>query len=116
MVTERVTPLRIDGREFHQVGLPYHWGVGSAALVSGDSANARCGVTLDANVHIQESKVASCDVQPGRRPTGPALLRYVEQYRRQAGITLATGNVLRTPSGADAVADAGAAVAAGEGD
>ena len=28
MVTERVTPLTIDGKPFHQIGLPYHWGVG----------------------------------------------------------------------------------------
>ena len=101
MVTERVTPLRIGGREFHQVGLPYHWGVGTAALVSGDSANDLFGVTLDPNVHIQESKVASCDVRPGRRPTGPALLRYVEAYRRRAGITEQTGNTMRTPPDPD---------------
>jgi formate dehydrogenase major subunit len=97
LVTERVTPLRIRGQEFHQVGLPYHWGVGTAALTSGDSANDLFGLTLDPNVHIQESKVASCDVQPGRRPTGPALLRYVEDYRRRAGITVQTGNTMRTP-------------------
>ena len=30
----------------------------------------RTGLALDPNVHIQESKVASCDIQPGRRPTG----------------------------------------------
>jgi len=48
-------------------------------------------------VHIQESKVASCDIRPGRRPTGPELLEYVAEYRRRAGITLETGNVQRTP-------------------
>ncbi len=100
-----MTPLRIGGQEFHQVGLPYHWGVGSAALVSGDSANDLFGVTLDPNVHIQESKVASCDVQPGRRPTGPALLRYVRAYRRRAGITEQTGNTMRTPIVAETEAD-----------
>ena len=76
----------------HQIGLPYHWGVGGDALVSGDSANDLFGVTLDPNVHIQESKVGSCDIQPGRRPTGPALLRFVEEYRSRAGITVETGN------------------------
>jgi formate dehydrogenase major subunit len=54
-------------------------------------------VTLDPNVHIQESKVASCDIQPGRRPTGPALLDYVREYHRRAGITIDTGNDQRTP-------------------
>ena len=87
----------VAGKVIHQVGLPYHWGVGGDALTSGDSANDLFGLALDANVHIQESKVASCDIQPGRRPTGPALLRYVEEYRSRAGITVETGNLRRTP-------------------
>ena len=81
----------------HQVGLPYHWGVGGAALVTGDSANDLFGVTLDPNVHIQESKVASCDIRPGRRPTGPGVRRLVEDYCARAGITVDTGNAQRTP-------------------
>jgi len=89
--------LRVGGRTIHQVGLPYHWGVGTGALTTGDSANDLFGLSLDANVHIQESKVASCDIQPGRRPTGPALLRYVADYRERAGVTVATGNVRMTP-------------------
>ena len=97
LVTDRMVPLNVGGRVLHQVGLPYHWGVGGSALTTGDSANDLFGVTLDPNVHIQESKVASCDIQPGRRPTGPALLRYVEAYRSRAGITVETGNELRTP-------------------
>ncbi len=92
LVTERMTPLTVDGHVIHQVGLPYHWGVGKEALVSGDSANDLLGLAVDPNVHIQESKVGSCDIQPGRRPTGPALLRYVEDYRSRAGITVDTGN------------------------
>ena len=92
LVTERMTPLSVGGGVVHQVGLPYHWGVGSEAFVSGDSANDLVGLVLDPNVYIQESKVGSCDIQPGRRPTGPALLRYVEQYRSRAGITVDTGN------------------------
>ncbi len=95
IVTDRVVPLEVGGKTIHQVGLPYHWGIGGDAVVTGDSANDLFGVTLDPNVHIQESKVASCDVQPGRRPRGPALLEYVETYRRRAGITLDTGNELR---------------------
>ena len=99
LVTDRLVPLHVGGRVIHQVGLPYHWGVGGGgAVVSGDSANDLIGVTLDPNVLIQESKVASCDIQPGRRPTGPALLRYVEDYRRRAGITVQTGNVQLTGS------------------
>jgi formate dehydrogenase major subunit len=84
MVTERMRPLRVDGREIHQIWLPYHWG--GAGLVTGDSANDLVGITLDPNVLIQESKVGTCDIRPGRRPTGPALLAYVADYRRRAGL------------------------------
>jgi formate dehydrogenase major subunit len=84
MVTNRLTPLRVEGRLVHQVWLPYHWGAGG--LVTGDSANDLFGITLDPNVLIQESKVGTCDVQPGRRPTGPALRRYVEGYLQRAGL------------------------------
>ncbi|HUR86035.1 MAG TPA: molybdopterin dinucleotide binding domain-containing protein, partial [Solirubrobacteraceae bacterium] len=97
LVTDRVVPLQVGGRTIHQVGLPYHWGVGGDAVVSGDSANDLFGLSLDPNVHIQESKVASCDIVPGRRPTGPDLLRFVEGYRSRAGITVETGNVRLTP-------------------
>ncbi|MCU1692706.1 MAG: molybdopterin-dependent oxidoreductase, partial [Frankiales bacterium] len=97
MVTDRVVPLTVGGKTIHQIGLPYHWGVGNDAVVSGDSANDLFGLALDSNVHIQESKVASCDIQPGRRPRGPALLRLVEEYRSRAGITVETGNTKLTP-------------------
>ncbi len=84
LVTSRLTPLRIEGRTIHQLWLPYHWG--SEGLVTGDSANDLIGITLDPNVLIQESKVGTCDIQPGRRPIGKALLAYVEGYRRRAGL------------------------------
>jgi formate dehydrogenase major subunit len=97
LVTERVVPLQVAGRTIHQVGLPYHWGVGGEAVVSGDAANDLLGIALDPNVHIQETKVASCDIRPGRRPRGAELLRMVEEYRSRAGITVETGNLLLTP-------------------
>jgi formate dehydrogenase major subunit len=83
MVTDRLTPLRIDGRVLHQIWLPYHWG--GNGLVTGDSANDLLGITLDPNVLIQESKVGTCDIQPGRRPVGKDLLAYVQGYRERAG-------------------------------
>jgi formate dehydrogenase major subunit len=85
MVTDRMAPLRVQGRVVHQVGLPYHWGPNG--FVTGDAANEIVPVTLDPNVHIQESKVGSCDIRPGRRPRGPALLTYVEGYRQRSGVT-----------------------------
>ena len=81
MVTERIVPLEIDGRVLHQVGLPYHWGPNGIA--TGDSANDLLGVVTDSNVHISEFKVATCDVRPGRRPRGPALVELVESYQER---------------------------------
>jgi formate dehydrogenase major subunit len=78
-------PLRIPGEGvIHQVGLPYHWG--SEGLVTGDTVNDLLPIVLDPNVFIQESKVATCDIRPGRRPTGPARLELVADYRRRAGL------------------------------
>jgi formate dehydrogenase major subunit len=65
VVTERMAPLAVDGRVVHQIGLPYHWG--SRGLTTGDAANDLFEAVLDPNVHIQESKVATCDIHPGRR-------------------------------------------------
>jgi formate dehydrogenase major subunit len=89
LVTERLRPLRIEGRTVHQIWLPYHWG--GEGLITGDPANDLIGITLDPNVLIQESKVGTCDIQPGRRPVGPELLAFVEEYRRRAGLTTADG-------------------------
>ncbi|RQW92141.1 formate dehydrogenase [Micromonospora globispora] len=85
LVTDRLTPLRLDGRVIHQVWLPYHFG--REGIVTGDSVNDLFGITLDPNVLIQESKVGTCDIRPGRRPTGPALLELVDDYRRRAEMT-----------------------------
>ncbi len=89
VVTDRMAPLRVDGRVVHQVWLPYHWG--QTGLTAGDVVNDLIGVVADPNVDIQESKVLTCDIRPGRRPRGPALLEYVAAYRQRAGITQETG-------------------------
>jgi len=68
VVTERMAPVAVDGQAVHQIGLPYHWG--SRGLTTGDAANDLLEAVLDPNVHIQESKVATCDIRPGRRPRG----------------------------------------------
>ncbi len=94
LVTDRMKPLPVQGRVVHQIGLPYHWGQGG--LSTGDSANDLLGIALDANVHIQTTKAGTCDIQPGRRPRGRDLLRYVEEYNQRAGITTTTGSAART--------------------
>ena len=93
LVTYRMTPLVIGGRTVHQIGLPYRWGVGTDAVVSGDAANDLLGVTLDPNVQIQESKAGSCDIRAGRRPRGDELLRLVAEYQARSGVTIETDNV-----------------------
>jgi formate dehydrogenase major subunit len=85
LVTRRNRPLRIPGEGvIHQVGLPYHWG--SEGLVTGDAVNDLLPLVLDPNVYIQESKVATCDIRPGRRPRGPARIELVREYRERAGL------------------------------
>jgi formate dehydrogenase major subunit len=81
----------------HQIWAPYHWG--SAGVVQGDSTNDLFGITLDPNVLIQESKVTTCDVRPGRRPHGPELVELVDEYRRRAGVTVETGTFVATVPG-----------------
>jgi formate dehydrogenase major subunit len=66
LITERMKPIRVEGRDVEQVGLPYHWGY--RGLTRGDSANDAFAIVLDPNVHIQEVKAATCDV---RRADGP---------------------------------------------
>jgi len=79
LVTNRLRPLRIDDRTIYEVGLPYHWG--SAGIVTGDAANDLFSIVTDPNVHIHETKAATCDIRPGRRPRGPALAAFVASYR-----------------------------------
>jgi formate dehydrogenase major subunit len=85
LVTDRMAPLRVLDRQIEQVGLPYHWG--TRGFATGDAANALLPLALDRNVHISEYKVATCDIQPGRRPRGRALTAYVAEYRRRAGVS-----------------------------
>jgi formate dehydrogenase major subunit len=82
LVTDRMRPVRMDGREVHQVGLPYHWG--KRGLVTGDSANDLAHMALDPNVHIQEVKAFTCGIRAGRRPRGAELPRFVAELREQA--------------------------------
>ncbi len=85
LITDRMSPLQVGGRTVHQIGLPYHWGVGSEAIVSGDSANDLVGITLDPNVLIQGSKAGLADIRPGRRPRGAAADELVRSYQLRAG-------------------------------
>lgn len=85
LVTDRMTPLQVGGRTVHQIGLPYHWGVGTDAFATGDSANDLVAITLDPNVLIQGSKAGLCDIIAGRRPRGAALQQLVRSYQERGG-------------------------------
>jgi formate dehydrogenase major subunit len=82
LVTDRMRPVKVNGRVQHQVGLPYHWG--SRGLTTGGSANDLAHMVLDPNVHIQEVKAFTCDIRPGRRPRGPRLPKFVAEIRERA--------------------------------
>jgi formate dehydrogenase major subunit len=71
-VTQRLRPLRIDGRVIHQVALPWHWGHGGPQ--PGDAANDLITLSGDPNTSIQESKAFVCDVRAGRVSRGTARL------------------------------------------
>jgi formate dehydrogenase major subunit len=83
-VTDRIRPLRVDGRLVHQVGLPWHWGYSSP--YPGDSANDLGALSGDPNVSIQESKAFTCNVRAGRR-SGPSTARLKDAA--QPGVAVA---------------------------
>jgi formate dehydrogenase major subunit len=64
LVTERMQPTRLNGKEVETVGLPYHWGY--AGIVKGDAANDLVSLVGDPNVSIEEAKAFTCNVRKGR--------------------------------------------------
>jgi formate dehydrogenase major subunit len=64
-VTDRIRPVRVDGRVIHQVALPWHWGY--SGLSQGDTVNELVSLSGDPNVSIQDDKAFTCDVRAGRR-------------------------------------------------
>ena len=92
-----MTPLLIGGRTVHQIGLPYHWGVGDGRGGRAATRPTTCSASPSTRTCRSRSpRSASCDIQPGRRPRGPALLRVVAEYQSTGRVTVATGNQLRT--------------------
>jgi formate dehydrogenase major subunit len=81
LVTKRMRPLWVQGRTVHQVGLPYHWGYNG--VVTGDSTNDLLVISEEPNVRIMETKALLCDIEPGRRPRGPAVLEDLKEKMEQ---------------------------------
>ncbi|MDP9385221.1 MAG: molybdopterin-dependent oxidoreductase [Actinomycetota bacterium] len=69
MVSERMRPLRIDGRVVHQVAMPWHWGYAGHGS-TGDTANDLLSLSGDPNTTMHESKAFVCDVRAGRSSRG----------------------------------------------
>src|SRR5258706_8800624 len=65
MVTQRMKPLKIEGRTVHQIGLPFHFGY--AGVVKGDVSNDLLLLVADRNVSMHEAKSFTCNMRPGRR-------------------------------------------------
>jgi len=65
MVTQRMKPLKIEGRTIHQIGLPFHWGY--AGVVTGDIANDLLVLVADRNVSMHDAKSFTCNMRAGRR-------------------------------------------------
>ncbi len=65
LVTDRLYPLRVEGRIVHQIGIVWHFGwVGFA---KGDIANILTSVVGDPNTSMHEAKALTCNLRRGRR-------------------------------------------------
>ncbi|MFC1935484.1 formate dehydrogenase-N subunit alpha, partial [Chloroflexota bacterium] len=61
IVTKRFKPFQINGREVHQIGMPWHWGY--TGISKGDSANMLTPHVGDANTMIPEYKAFLCNIR-----------------------------------------------------
>jgi formate dehydrogenase major subunit len=61
LVTPRVRPLTIDGKQIHQVGMPWHWGY--RGIATGDVVNNLSALIADPNVSMHEGKAFVCNVE-----------------------------------------------------
>jgi len=64
MVTRRLRPLFVAGRQVHQIGLPFHWGFQGKS--TGSITNDLSHMALEPNVSIEEAKAFTCNVRAGR--------------------------------------------------
>jgi formate dehydrogenase major subunit len=65
LVTDRLRALTIDGRQLHQVGMPWHYGY--EGLATGAVANDLSALVEDPDSFIHEAKSFTCALVPGRR-------------------------------------------------
>ncbi|MGB7131468.1 MAG: formate dehydrogenase subunit alpha, partial [Candidatus Sulfotelmatobacter sp.] len=66
MVTPRMTPLMVNGKTLHQIGLPFHWGY--SGETPGAMANDLTSIVTDPNVSMHEAKAFTVNIRAGRLP------------------------------------------------
>jgi len=59
-VTDRLLPIRVNGKDVHVVALPWHWGF--KGLSTGPSANEITIDSVDVSANIPEYKTCLCNV------------------------------------------------------
>src|SRR5437763_7629701 len=83
LVSRRIRPMHLNGKSVHQVALPYHYG--TAGLVRGGAANDLLSISGEPNVTIMEAKACTCNIVPGRLPSGRAFAEFLNKYAPQGG-------------------------------
>ncbi len=63
LVTKRIKPLLVDGKEVHIVGIPLHWGFVGVTM-KGFGPNSLTPVVGDANIETPEYKAFLVDIEP----------------------------------------------------
>jgi formate dehydrogenase major subunit len=69
LVTLRLQPLQLDGKTFHQIGMPWHFGF--SGLAKGGVANDLSALVEDPNSRIHEGKSFTCNLRKGRMAGHP---------------------------------------------
>ncbi len=64
LVTDRIEPLKIDGKRIHQIGVPWHFGY--SGIATGGIANDLSALVEDPNSFIHEAKAFTCALRKGR--------------------------------------------------
>jgi formate dehydrogenase major subunit len=59
-LTDRIKPIRVNGKDVHVVAMPWHWGF--KGLSTGPSANDITIDAVDVSANIPEVKTCLCNI------------------------------------------------------
>lgn len=82
VVTKRLQPMQIDGKQVHVIGIPIHWGFTGAAK-KGYGVNVLGPVVGDANIETPEYKAYQVDVEPTTPPSDAPVVAGLDTGKRQ---------------------------------